>query len=165
MRVGWRGHSDQKSSDALKGGWGPDEAGGHCRLERDFICYGCPQGSAAYGMNFSSNHRECNMSDRKASQVSRKSRGKRIAARRGGPDSGSDSMYVLVLERTHIHIYADVDAITIILAKVLGEGALGVNCTSTAATKTSSYFHSKRLVLHQSLAHWHAHWHSVGCGF
>jgi hypothetical protein len=59
MRVGWRGHSDQKSSDSLKGRWEPDEAGG--RLERDFICDGCPQGSAAYGMNFSSNHRECDV--------------------------------------------------------------------------------------------------------
>jgi len=27
MRVGWRGHSDQKRRDALQGGWEPDEAG------------------------------------------------------------------------------------------------------------------------------------------
>lgn len=59
IRVGWRGHSNQKSSDVLQGGWEPDEADG--RLERDFICDGYSQGSAAYGMTFSSNRRECNV--------------------------------------------------------------------------------------------------------
>lgn len=42
-------------------------------------------------------------------RFSRKSHGKRIAARPGGPDSGSAAAYVPVLERTHI--YADVNAI------------------------------------------------------
>lgn len=94
IRVGWRGHSDQKRSDAFQGGWEPDEAGG--RLVHNFICDGCLQGSAAYGTNLSSNRREyngfriactTNLAVSVRSEISRK-------AGPSGPDSG------LVQQRT-----------------------------------------------------------------
>jgi hypothetical protein len=50
----------RKEVTRFRGGWEPVEAG--ARLERDFICDGCLQCSAAYGMNnFSSNRRKCNV--------------------------------------------------------------------------------------------------------
>lgn len=185
MKYAWDGGviRIRKAVTRFKEGGSPDEGS----LERDSICDVCPQGSAAYSRNFFSNYRECNVLDNHVlvalqyynancetgiCQVARsrlaRYLGNLAENDRGSRRSGfriSVAAYVLVLERTYI--YANVNAvkhahraerIKIILPEVLGN-ALQINRTSTVATKVCSYFHPKRLVPHQYLAH------SVGCSF